>query len=72
MTSQEIDQICAVFADHKATYKISSIHINGWFGEYTKLTTTKLFLQERCSINWDEAKETFLFMGDSPNDRADV
>jgi HAD superfamily hydrolase (TIGR01484 family) len=68
LTSQEIDQICAIFTDHKATYKISSIHVNGWFGDYTKLTTTKLFLEERCSVPWDEAKETFLFMGDSPND----
>jgi HAD superfamily hydrolase (TIGR01484 family) len=68
LTKQEVEQICRVFADHNATYKISSIHVNGWFGEYTKLTTTKLFLEERCSVTWDEAKKTFLFIGDSPND----
>jgi len=68
LTGQEIEEICKIFADHQATYKVSSIHVNGWFGDYTKLTTTSLFLEERYSIGWGEAKETFLFMGDSPND----
>jgi HAD superfamily hydrolase (TIGR01484 family) len=68
LTEKEIEEICKVFAEHKATYKISSIHVNGWFGEYTKLTTTRLFLEERYSIRWDDAIHTFLFLGDSPND----
>jgi HAD-superfamily hydrolase, subfamily IIB len=68
LTEQELEEICKIFADHQATYKVSSIHVNGWFGEYTKLTTTRLFLEERYSIGWDEAMQTFLFIGDSPND----
>jgi HAD superfamily hydrolase (TIGR01484 family) len=68
LTRNELEEICRVFSEHKAAYKVSSIHVNGWFGEYTKLTTTRLFLEERFSISWDEAKRTFLFMGDSLND----
>jgi HAD superfamily hydrolase (TIGR01484 family) len=68
LTEKEIEEICKIFADHQATYKVSSIHVNGWFGDYTKLTTTRLFLEERYSITWDEARRTFLFIGDSPND----
>jgi len=64
----EIDQICRIFAEHGATHKISSIHVNGWFGDYNKLSTAKLFLEERCSLKWPEAAGCMLFAGDSPND----
>jgi len=50
------------------TAKISSIHVNGWFGAHDKLFTTKLFMQEVFNINLDERKNEFVFIGDSPND----
>jgi len=68
LSEAEIDEICRVFAEHGATYKISSIHVNGWFGDYNKLSTAKLFLQERFSLQWEAAAKTMLFAGDSPND----
>jgi len=68
LSEQEIDEICRVFAKHGATHKISSIHVNGWFGGYNKLSTAKLFLKERFGIKWKEAKSCILFAGDSPND----
>lgn len=68
LSDAEIDEICNIFRQHGAEYKVSSIHVNGWFGGYNKLSTTRLFLQERLSIAWDEAANTFLFVGDSPND----
>ena len=50
------------------TAKISSIHVNGWFGSYDKLATTKQLFAEifKCdpAILWKE----FAFVGDSPND----
>jgi HAD superfamily hydrolase (TIGR01484 family) len=68
LSDKEIGKICQVFHDHSASYKISSIHVNGWFGDYNKLSTTRLFLEERLHIPWDEAVNTFIFTGDSPND----
>jgi HAD superfamily hydrolase (TIGR01484 family) len=68
LSEPEIQEICRIFREHHATYKISSIHVNGWFGEYNKLSTARLFLEERLGIPWDEAVRTFLFIGDSPND----
>ena len=64
----DIREICEVFKKHDATCKVSSIHVNGWFGDYDKLTTTKLFLQERLGLEWEDARQSFLFIGDSPND----
>jgi len=68
LTDAEIEDICRIFSDRGATYKVSSIHINGWFGDYNKLHTARLFLEERLSIPWDRALDTFVFVGDSPND----
>jgi HAD superfamily hydrolase (TIGR01484 family) len=68
LSEPEIGDICAIFKRHGAEYKVSSIHVNGWFGGYNKLSTTRLFLEERLSIPWEEATNTFIFAGDSPND----
>jgi len=68
LNETEVEDICRVFSQHGAEYKVSSIHVNGWFGGYNKLSTTRLFLEERLTISWDEAVNTFIFVGDSPND----
>ena len=68
LSNEEIREICAVFSEHGAVCKVSSIHVNGWFGGYNKLTTAKLFIEERLAMPWEEARETFIFVGDSPND----
>ena len=63
-----IEQICEIFSKHGATCKVSSIHVNGWFGDYDKLGMTKTFVQERWGLDLDANKERFMFFGDSPND----
>ena len=63
-----VDRICEIFNKYKATCKVSSIHVNGWFGTYDKLKMTEIFVQERLGLNLDVHKERFLFCGDSPND----
>jgi HAD superfamily hydrolase (TIGR01484 family) len=68
LSRDEIREICDIFEENHAVYKVSSIHVNGWFGDYNKLITTKLFLNERFGFSWEEAKRSFLFIGDSPND----
>jgi HAD superfamily hydrolase (TIGR01484 family) len=68
LTDKEISEICTVFLEHGAVCKVSSIHVNGWFGGYNKLTTAKLFIEERLAIPWEDARESFIFVGDSPND----
>jgi hypothetical protein len=68
LSKGEIDKICAIFRSHDVTCKVSSIHVNGWFGEYDKLTMTKIFAKEVLNVDLDETKERFIFVGDSPND----
>ena len=65
---KDVERICAIFRQHGANFKVSSIHVNGWFGDYDKLGMTKVFAQERWGIHLDDQKDRFLFCGDSPND----
>ncbi len=64
----QIDKICAVFEKHHATYKVSSIHVNGWFGQYSKIEMTKIMARHLWHVDLDKDKHHYLFCGDSPND----
>ncbi len=68
LPTREIRRIKQLMEAAGLTAKISSIHVNGWFGTYDKLSTTKLFMQEVFNINLDEQKNELTFVGDSPND----
>jgi hypothetical protein len=50
------------------TAKISSIHVNGWFGEYDKLAMTKTLFAEKFGADLDADNAHYAFAGDSPND----
>ncbi|MBN2031713.1 MAG: HAD family phosphatase [Deltaproteobacteria bacterium] len=68
LSREDVRRICALFTKHGASCKVSSIHVNGWFGDYGKLDMTKIFVKERWGFNLDHVRERFLFCGDSPND----
>ncbi len=68
LNSQDIEKICRIFKKHGATCKVSSIHVNGWFGAYDKLKMTKIFVKERWGLDLEQNKKKFIFCGDSPND----
>jgi HAD superfamily hydrolase (TIGR01484 family) len=63
-----IDRIVDLFEKAGARAKISSIHVNGWFGEYDKLTMTRLLFAEVFKEDLAAIKEDVIFIGDSPND----
>jgi HAD superfamily hydrolase (TIGR01484 family) len=61
--------IVAIMQAEGLTAKVSSIHVNGWFGDYDKLSTTRRMLREDFAIDLDRERDTFVFVGDSPNDQ---
>ena len=63
-----IDEIVMRMDKHGLTAKVSSIHVNGWFGRYDKLSMTKTLMREAFAIDLDTARASFVFVGDSPND----
>ena len=66
---EDVKRIVAAMEAEGLTAKASSIHVNGWFGGYDKLSTTRLMLREEFGIDADRDRETLVFAGDSPNDQ---
>ncbi len=64
----EVQKIVDIFNAHGAQAKVSSVHVNGWFGSYDKLTMSLRFLEKEFDISAAEAKNVCGFSGDSPND----
>ncbi len=62
------ERIAALMREAGLTAKVSSIHVNGWFGDYDKLAMTRLLLSERFGIDLESENAQFVFAGDSPND----
>jgi HAD superfamily hydrolase (TIGR01484 family) len=68
LSHEAVQRIVAIFNRHGATAKVSSIHVNGWYGSYDKLTMTRSFFAEALSIDMEQAEHRIVFAGDSPND----
>ena len=63
-----VDRVVALIERHGLTAKLSSIHVNGWFGAYDKLTMARALMHEVFGIDLDAARAQYVFVGDSPND----
>ncbi|MFS8084935.1 MAG: HAD-IIB family hydrolase [Acidobacteriota bacterium] len=64
----DVDRIVTLMREAGLTAKVSSIHVNGWFGDYDKLGMTRTLLAEVFDTDLDARREQFVFVGDSPND----
>ena len=64
----EVGRIVEAFHNAGATCKVSSIHVNGWFGQFDKLTGCRLFMAERFGADISQLPATWLYIGDSAND----
>ena len=68
LSAAKIDQIVACFSEAGVTAKISSIHVNGWYGRYDKLDMTRRVLADEFDLDHDHDDPRILFVGNSPND----
>jgi HAD superfamily hydrolase (TIGR01484 family) len=68
LPSEAVDRIVAAFTEVGAHAKVSSIHVNGWFGDYDKLTMTHRLFSEVWNVDLDAIRDQVVFAGDSPND----
>jgi HAD superfamily hydrolase (TIGR01484 family) len=62
----EVDRIVGIFEHAGAVAKVSSIHVNGWFGDYDKLSMIRRIAEEVLDV--DPSTDAALYVGDSPND----
>lgn len=65
---EAVDRIVALMQARGLTAKVSSIHVNGWFGAYDKLTMTRRLMLEERAVDLARERGAYVFVGDSPND----
>ncbi len=68
LAEADVARIVAVCEAAGARAKVSSIHVNAWFGEFDKLAMTRVMFDELFALDLDAVRETVVFAGDSPND----
>ena len=64
-----IARVVALMQREGMNATVSSIHINGWFGEHTKLTGARWMLQRLFNRHLDGELERWVYVGDSTNDQ---
>jgi HAD superfamily hydrolase (TIGR01484 family) len=62
---EDAERIAALMRKVGLTARVSSIHVNGWFGDYDKLAMTKTLFKDRFATSPDR---NVVYVGDSPND----
>ena len=64
-----IDAAVAVMRAEGMTATVSSIHINGWFGEHTKLSGARWIVRRLLGRDVEAERERWVYVGDSTNDQ---
>ena len=64
----EAERAAAIFREGGATAKISSIHVNAWFGDHNKRSTSVRLLEQALGLAPAAQRDQVVFGGDSPND----
>lgn len=68
LTKQELELVLAELARFpEITFKLSSIHVNYWYGTHTKVTACEYLLNGPLKAR-GIGKENVVYCGDSPND----
>jgi HAD superfamily hydrolase (TIGR01484 family) len=62
------ERIAGLMREAGLTAKVSSIHVNGWFGDYDKLSMTQTLFRECFGMELGPRNRQVVFAGDSPND----
>jgi HAD superfamily hydrolase (TIGR01484 family) len=68
LPAADVERIVALMQARGLTAKVSSIHVNGWFGTYDKLGMTRKLMRDEFGADLDAARASYVFVGDSPND----
>ena len=68
MPLEAAERIAQLMRTEGLTAKVSSIHVNGWFGAYDKLGMTRRLFAEAFDCDAAVLQKEFAFVGDSPND----
>jgi HAD superfamily hydrolase (TIGR01484 family) len=66
----QIERVVALMREDGMNATVSSIHVNGWFGDHDKLSGARWMLRRLFGRDLDAERERWLYIGDSTNDQA--
>jgi HAD superfamily hydrolase (TIGR01484 family) len=69
LSPAQVEQVVRVMQQEGMNATVSSIHINGWFGEHTKLSGARWIVQRLLGCALDDETERWVYVGDSTNDQ---
>jgi len=64
-----IDEVARLMQAQGMTATVSSIHINGWFGQHSKLTGARWIVHQLWGRKLDAEIDRWVYVGDSTNDQ---
>ena len=65
----QIERVVAVMRSEGMNATVSSIHINGWFGEHTKLSGARWIVRRLLARDLEAERSRWVYIGDSTNDQ---
>ncbi|MDB5956850.1 HAD-IIB family hydrolase [Ramlibacter sp.] len=68
LSGQQIAQVVAVMHEQGMNATVSSIHINGWYGDHNKLSGARWIARELLACDLDAELDRWVYVGDSTND----
>lgn len=66
---EKIARVVAIMQAEGMTATVSSIHINGWFGEHNKRVGARWAVHQLFDRDLDAEMDSWVFVGDSTNDQ---
>ena len=69
LAPQDIERVVALMRAQGMNATVSSIHINGWFGEHDKLSGARWIVQRLFGRDIDTELDRWIYVGDSTNDQ---
>lgn len=69
LAPERIEQVVALMRAEGMNATVSSIHVNGWFGEHDKLSGARWIVQRLLGRDVDAELARWAYVGDSTNDQ---
>lgn len=70
LDGEQIRQVLQLMREAGMTATVSSIHINGWFGDHDKLSGARWIVRRLLGRDLDAELQQWAYVGDSTNDQA--
>jgi HAD superfamily hydrolase (TIGR01484 family) len=69
LTAAQVEAVVRVMHDAGMHATVSSIHVNGWFGDHDKASGARWIVQRLLGRDLDAERERWVYVGDSTNDQ---